>query len=76
MEPSEHTPGRRSGWLTTSVMWDRRASEAALAAAGAAFLHPLAKATQVKHILGSTAHASWTLPQVSKTYCASAAIIG
>jgi Imm-5 like putative immunity protein len=32
------------------------AARAALAAAGAAFLHPLAKATQVKHILGSAAH--------------------
>ncbi|MDT5321730.1 MAG: hypothetical protein QOD88_4252, partial [Mycobacterium sp.] len=31
---------------------------AALAAAGAAFLHPLAKATQVKHVLGSAAHAA------------------
>ena len=27
-------------------------------AVGAAFLHPLAKATQVKHILGSAAHAA------------------
>jgi len=37
------------------------ASDAARAAghpAGAAFLHPLAKATQVKHILGSAAHAT------------------
>ena len=34
---------------------------AALAAAGAAFLHPLAKATQVKHILGSAAHAARAL---------------
>ncbi len=37
------------------------ASEAARAAghaAGAAFLHPLARATQVKHILGSAAHAA------------------
>ncbi len=33
------------------------AARATLAAAGAAFLHPLAKATQVKHILGSAAHA-------------------
>lgn len=40
---------------------DRAASEAAyaaLAAAGAGFLHPLAKATQVKHVLGSAAHAA------------------
>lgn len=34
------------------------AARAALAAAGAAFLHPLAQATQVKHILGSAAHAA------------------
>ncbi|GGQ79566.1 putative immunity protein [Couchioplanes azureus] len=34
------------------------AARAALAAAGAAFLHPLAKATQVKHILGPAAHAA------------------
>jgi hypothetical protein len=34
------------------------AAYAALAAAGAAFLHPLAKATQVKHILGSAAYAA------------------
>jgi hypothetical protein len=34
------------------------AARAALAAAGAAFLHPPAKATQVKHILGSAAHAA------------------
>src|SRR6185295_9489845 len=34
------------------------AARAALAAAGAAFLHPLPKATQVKHILGSAAHAA------------------
>jgi hypothetical protein len=34
------------------------AARAALAAAGAAFLHPLAKATQVKHILAAAAHAA------------------
>lgn len=34
------------------------AAHAAVGAAGAAFLHPLAKATQVKHILGSAAHAA------------------
>lgn len=34
------------------------AARAASHAAGAAFLHPLAKATQVKHILGSAAHAA------------------
>lgn len=32
------------------------AARAALAAAGAAFLHPLPNATQVKHILGSAAY--------------------
>jgi hypothetical protein len=30
----------------------------AMAAAGAAYLHPLANATQVKHVLGSAAHAA------------------
>ncbi|NRQ36304.1 exonuclease SbcC [Nonomuraea sp. NN258] len=34
------------------------AARAALAAAGAGYLHPLAKATQVKHILGAAAHAA------------------
>ena len=34
------------------------AARAAGHAVGAAFLHPLAKATQVKHILGSAAHAA------------------
>lgn len=34
------------------------AARAAMAAAGAAFLHPLAKPTQVKHILGAAAHAA------------------
>ncbi|ASO20619.1 hypothetical protein FHR81_004731 [Actinoalloteichus hoggarensis] len=34
------------------------AARAAVAAAGAAFLHPLAKATQVWHLLGSAAHAA------------------
>ena len=34
------------------------AARAALAACGAAFLHPLPKATQVKHILGSAGHAA------------------
>lgn len=36
------------------------AARAALAAAGSAFLHPLARATQVRHILGSAAHAART----------------
>ena len=34
------------------------AARAAMAAAGAAYLHPLAEATQVKHILGSASHAA------------------
>jgi hypothetical protein len=34
------------------------AARAALGAAGAAFIHPLANATQVKHILGSAADAA------------------
>ena len=34
------------------------AARAALAAASAAYLHPLAKATQVPHILGAAAHAA------------------
>ncbi|MFD8297662.1 putative immunity protein [Streptomyces bauhiniae] len=36
----------------------QEAARAAMAAAGAAYLHPLAKATQVKHILGAGAHAA------------------
>ncbi|APU15416.1 MULTISPECIES: putative immunity protein [Actinoalloteichus] len=34
------------------------AARAAVASAGAAFLHPLARATQVWHLLGSAAHAA------------------
>ncbi|MFT4036643.1 MAG: hypothetical protein QM692_00580 [Thermomicrobiales bacterium] len=34
------------------------AARSAMAAAGSAYLHPLAKASQVKHILGSAAHAA------------------
>lgn len=34
------------------------AARAAMAAAGAAYLHPLAQATQVKHILGAAAYAA------------------
>lgn len=37
------------------------AARAACAAASAAFLHPLPKATQVKHILGSAAHTARAL---------------
>ncbi|MEU2335560.1 putative immunity protein [Streptomyces sp. NPDC013172] len=36
----------------------REAAWAAMSAAGAAYLHPLARATQVKHILGAAAHAA------------------
>ncbi|QLE75797.1 exonuclease SbcC [Streptomyces rectiverticillatus] len=36
----------------------REAAWAATSAAGAAYLHPLAKATQVKHILGAGAYAA------------------
>lgn len=36
----------------------REAARAAMCAAGAAYLHPLAEATQVKHILGAGAHAA------------------
>ena len=36
----------------------REAAWAAMSAAAAAYLHPLAKATQVKHILGAAAHAA------------------
>jgi hypothetical protein len=39
-------------------MQDRLAARAAGHAVGAAFLHPLPKATQVKHILGSAALAA------------------
>lgn len=47
---------------------DRAASDAAraaVAAAGAAFLHPLPKATQVAHILGSAAHAARALERAA-----------
>jgi hypothetical protein len=36
----------------------RHAAWAAMSAAGAAYLHPLARATQVEHILGAGAHAA------------------
>lgn len=58
---------RDAAWAAQRAAHDARdagqvaaseAARAALAAAGAAFLHPLAKATQVKHILGSAAHAA------------------
>jgi hypothetical protein len=41
------------------------AARAALAAASAAYLHPLVKATQVKHILGPAAHAARALELVA-----------
>lgn len=58
---------RDAAWAAQRAAHDARdaghpaaseAARAALAAAGAGFLHPLAKATQVKHILGSAAHAA------------------
>jgi hypothetical protein len=58
---------RDSAWSAHRAARDARdsgqaaacdAARAAGAAAGAAFLHPLAKATQIKHILGSAAHAA------------------
>ncbi|MGX9791831.1 putative immunity protein [Mycobacterium sp. MMS18-G62] len=36
----------------------RESARAAMSAAGAAYLHPLAKATQVKHIVGAGAYAA------------------
>lgn len=47
---------RAAGEAPTPVA--EHAARAASHAAGAAFLHPLAQATQVKHILGSAAHAA------------------
>ncbi|MGX1541026.1 putative immunity protein [Streptomyces adustus] len=43
---------------STDTAAAREAAWAAMSAAGAAHLHPLAKATQVKHILGAGAHAA------------------
>jgi hypothetical protein len=63
----ERTKVLRDGaWAAHRAAQETRgaASEAARAAghaAGSAFLHPLAKATQVKHILGSAAHAARAL---------------
>ncbi|MER5745952.1 putative immunity protein [Streptomyces sp. NPDC002225] len=42
----------------TSSAAAREAAWAAMSAAGSAYLHPLAKATQVKHILGAAAYAA------------------
>jgi hypothetical protein len=58
---------RDSAWAANRAYQETRdagqaaasdAARAAVAAASAAFLHPLAKATQVKHILGPAAHAA------------------
>lgn len=67
-EGAERTKALRdSAWAAQRAAQEARdagqavageAARAALAAAGSAFLHPLAKATQVKHILGSAAHAA------------------
>ena len=43
----------------------RAAARAAGHAAAAAYLHPLAKSTQVKHILGAAAHAAWAAELVA-----------
>ncbi|MEU2251225.1 putative immunity protein [Streptomyces sp. NPDC019224] len=48
------------------------AARAAMAAAAAAYLHPLAKATQVKHILGAGAHAARALELLADDRTASA----
>ncbi|MFD8739467.1 exonuclease SbcC [Streptomyces sp. NPDC059618] len=55
---------RDTAWAALKAAGDaetaaaREAARAAMAAAGAAYLHPLARATQVKHILGAAAHAA------------------
>lgn len=55
---------RDTAWAALKAAQDadteavREAARAAMAAAGAAYLHPLAKATQVKHILGAGGHAA------------------
>jgi hypothetical protein len=46
------------------------AARAAGHAAAAAYLHPLAKATQVRHILGSAAHAARAIELDAGTDCA------
>ncbi|MET9452050.1 putative immunity protein [Streptomyces cinerochromogenes] len=43
---------------STDTAAAREAAWAAMSAAGSAYLHPLAKATQVKHILGAGAYAA------------------
>jgi hypothetical protein len=54
---------RDTAWAALKAAADtdgapREAARAAMAAAGAAYLHPLPQATQVKHILGAAAHAA------------------
>lgn len=58
---------RDAAWAAQRAAHDARdagdhaaaeAARAAMAAAGAAFLHPLAKGTQVKHVVGAGAHAA------------------
>jgi Imm-5 like putative immunity protein len=54
---------RDTAWAALKAAGDadgpaREAARAAMAAAGAAYLHPLPQATQVKHILGAAAHAA------------------
>ncbi|WP_020658505.1 putative immunity protein [Amycolatopsis benzoatilytica] len=44
------------------------AARAAVAACGAAFLHPLAKATQVLHILGPAGHAAYAFELAGGRY--------
>jgi hypothetical protein len=56
-------PLRDTAWAALRAAGDadaaaREAAMAAMAAAGAAYLHPLPRATQVKHILGAGAHAA------------------
>jgi hypothetical protein len=70
-EGAERTKALRdSAWAAQRAAQEARdagqaaasdAARAALAAAGTAFLHPLAEATQVKHILGAAAHAARSL---------------
>lgn len=43
---------------STDTAAAREAAWAAMSAAASAYLHPLAKATQVKHVLGAAAHAA------------------
>jgi hypothetical protein len=55
---------RDTAWAALNAAKDaqtaaaRDAARAAMSAAGAAYLHPLAKASQVKHILGAGAYAA------------------